>query len=434
MKTRQLGLGFALTGGLGLVILVLRLLAGGPPVLAAPVDRYVRAGGVDVGGCTLPSAPCATVQYAVDVASDGDAIYVAQGIYSDIHFTGSYTQVVYLTKTVDIRGGFASDFGSWDPVLHPTVLDAGGQGRVFYITGDGSRVIEGFRIVNGDAEAGGGGWGGGAFAVGGSGPSLTVTMRHNVVRDNRALVGSGTGNGGGLSFVFCNVVLERNEIGHNETDGSGGGVRLEQSNGELWDNVIRFNQAGTGGGIYLVNLASARMTNTVLSDNTVTSGGSGLVAAGAYARLVHTTLARNSGADGSGVYVTGSGFSAGYVTMTNTIAVSHTVGITVYNSGSPMVPTNKAYVDGVMWYDNGQNVGGSLGEITVTHAYTGAPGFRPDGYHLGPASAAIDLGLEAGVATDIDGETRPTGLAPDLGADEAWRRTFAPVVLRNSGL
>jgi hypothetical protein len=39
-------------------------------------------------------------------------------------------------------------------------------------------------------------------------------------------------------------------------------------------------------------------------------------------------------------------------------------------------------------------------------------------YHIGPGSAAIDAGVDAGVTTDIDGEARPFGAGYDLGADE----------------
>ena len=57
----------------------------------------------------------------------------------------------------------------------------------------------------------------------------------------------------------------------------------------------------------------------------------------------------------------------------------------------------------------------------------------PDGgdYHIGVGSAAIDRGVDAGVMTDMDGDHRPIGLLPDIGADEAWRWIFLPLVLRS---
>jgi hypothetical protein len=64
----------------------------------------------------------------------------------------------------------------------------------------------------------------------------------------------------------------------------------------------------------------------------------------------------------------------------------------------------------------------------VTHAYTGTPAFAPDGYHLTALSGAIDHGVDAGVTSDIDGEARPQGLAPDLGADEYVEGTSYPVM------
>jgi uncharacterized repeat protein (TIGR01451 family) len=125
----------------------------------------------------------------------------------------------------------------------------------------------------------------------------------------------------------------------------------------------------------------------------------------------HTTIARNSGGDGSGVHLRS--YDPTTISLTNTILTSHTVGIT---AGTNSLVT----LNGVLWFDNGTNTGGD-GAITVTHAYTGDPAFialQPGHYHLSPASAALDRGVETGVGEDIDGEPRPFGSHPDLGADE----------------
>jgi hypothetical protein len=124
-------------------------------------------------------------------------------------------------------------------------------------------------------------------------------------------------------------------------------------------------------------------------------------------RLLHTTIARNHKDDGSGVYVGGD--SA--VTLTNTILVSHAVGINVTEGCT-------ATLEGTLWYSNTADWDGEGATITGAHNTWGAPLFDSDGYHLLDGSAAIDQGVDAGVTTDVDGEARPMGLGYDIGADE----------------
>jgi hypothetical protein len=113
------------------------------------VSLYVAITGTDSGNCSTPVSACLTIQYAVDQASEGDEIRVASGSYTgvsvrpraDVTTTGVVTQVVYISKTVAIRGGYTTtnNFADPpDPVANPTTLDAQKQGRVLYITGDPS--------------------------------------------------------------------------------------------------------------------------------------------------------------------------------------------------------------------------------------------------------------------------------------------------------
>ena len=147
--------------------------------------------------------------------------------------------------------------------------------------------------------------------------------------------------------------------------------------------------------------------------------------------LRHTTLARNTGGDGSGVFVTDAGSTPSTVVLTNTILVSHTVGITA-TAGS------KATLEGTLWgsdsWANGTDLGGDGDIITGTVNIWGDPAFvNPDGgdYHIGPDSAAIDAGMNAGVVTDIDGDLRPIGAGYDIGADEYAVCTYLPLAVKN---
>ncbi len=81
-----------------------------------------------------------------------------------------------------------------------------------------------------------------------------------------------------------------------------------------------------------------------------------------------------------------------------------------------------------MWYANQANL---VGGVTHINDHAGNPVFSADGFHIGPVSAALDIGVNAGVTDDIDGERRPQGGGYDIGADEYdLRDIFLPMVVK----
>lgn len=492
---------------------------------SAPAIRYVAITGTAVGDCSTPADACRTIQYALDRAGAGEEIRVAAGVYTDVNTYAGLRQVVYLSKTLTLRGGYTTtDWTSSNPLSYPTILDAQAGGRVLYVTGHISPTLEGLCITGGDAtglggssgvigagaDAGGGLYaitatvtlskaqvfsntahhGGGAFFYNSPGATLRgnviisnttdnlaaglyfrnspgAELTANTISNNFARGSGGMQNYGGARFEnSANVTLTHNIISGNHADNqcggicftsgshnatlvgndiignsagtpghvnsAGGGLSFITSKGaNLIDNTITDNSSNTfGGGLYLER-SDVTLTNNVIVDNRITvntsftGSGSALYSAGSSPRLLHTTLARNSGGDGSGVYVTDVFGSFSTVALTNTILVSHALGITV-------TAENTATLNGVLWYGNAANYGGS-GTITATNPYTGDPAFAADGYHLRPFSKAIDQGVDAGVIRDIDGQPRPYGAGYDLGADEYWpSRTsiYLPLILR----
>ena len=319
------------------VILTLLWLLNVPslPVTAGAVTttstRYVSTTGTDSDDCTDSTSPCRTVQYAVDQASEGGTIKVASGTYTDIHQRASITQVVYISKTVTLRGGYDADFADWNGDRYKTVLRpglTGFDGRVVLVAPGASPTLEWLHILEGDATYEGGVYnifrdsesgGGGVLAAGAFNSDDTITIRNCVIagnvastnynadgggvylhyRDNAVLTdntvrgntastagGPAYGWGGGIGISACdNVVVSGNVIADNVTNtgygrGNGAGLRLHDSNGaRVTANQIYSNTANeSGGGIHIrftndVQIVGNTIYNNVAAQNQAGYGG-----------------------------------------------------------------------------------------------------------------------------------------------------------------
>lgn len=334
-------LALALTIGLLVGLATLAAWGNGPPAVQAHGGsvRYVAPTGADVGDCADPGHPCATVQYAVDQATWGDEVHIATGVYTDVHQRAGITQMVYISKTVSLRGGYPAGFsGPPDPDAHPTTLDAQGRGRVLYIIGAISPSVEGLRITGGNAAGlGGTPWGddagGGVYVL-----TSTVIIRCNLVFSNTAWYGGGlylqcgtatfseniiTTNtadkcGGGLYSWSSAVALDGNTVTTNAAD-SGGGLLLYASTATLHRNIIISNTAySSGGGLFLVGSDDGVLDDNTITANTANDGG-GLRLWYSAAMLNDNTISMNAANLGGGLFLSGSDVVlSGNVVTTNT--------------------------------------------------------------------------------------------------------------------
>jgi parallel beta-helix repeat protein len=478
------------------------------------------------------------VQYAVDRATAGDEVLVATGVYTGVQARAGISQVVYISKTVAVRGGYRPDFGAWDPEIYSTTVDAEDQGRVIFASGPGiTLTLEGLRLTGGTAmgpNEGGGGlylstaslfvhdctvysntaesYGGGLYL-----DQATGTLEANTIQSNTVLAPAYYHGGGGIYAASSELALGDNLIQHN-TSGEraggvylgggrativgnaftgnrgigreGGGLHLRNGTATLADNTFRDNAAHWGGGVYadqgtitlthnlfvsnavtvysggavtllygggrlehnliLSNTANGRgggvhfyqasvaldsnrfhhnrtqdnggglsalggnlvLINNVFADNRAGNDGGGFQIVGATAHLWHTTLARNGS---SAAWIEG-----GTAWFTNTLVYSHTIGLD--NVGGAVTLTQTLW--DAVWTP-------TLGSVTEAGSFTGTAALDADGYHLTAASEAMNAALFSAIRADVDGERRPMGPAPDLGADEyPYFVLYLPLVLR----
>ena len=264
---------------------------------------------VPIGEATGPFTPChqvfTSVQDAVDTAVSGQQIWIATGVYSDVHTRNDVSQVIYLDKSITLQGGFTIPFDAQpDPEANPTTLDAQGNGRAVYVAEGQDVTLIGLNITNGNATNLGGkanapnGWGGGIFSIsstltisqstivdnvadmqdrdgtdGGFGGGIavrngTLFLYNSTVRDNLAAQYD-LGVGGGIAVENSEFTIENNMIVSNTavlTDslqvayGFGGGIATGESNGSLinnqigWNTAVHFGHGGNGGGFYFENV------------------------------------------------------------------------------------------------------------------------------------------------------------------------------------
>jgi hypothetical protein len=197
------------------------------------------------------------------------------------------------------------------------------------------------------------------------------------------------------------------------------------------DNALKADSVGTwvlfaanagldsGTGLVVRNAPAFTLTNNLLAGNAASAleiGAAGGNQTGS-GFIAHNTLVNG----GNGVMV----WSPFNVTLVNNIVVSCTVGISV-SAGA--LPTASVNIDHTLLWGNAAN------PLTGTNVVAQDPRFVDPAmhdYHLRSDSPAIDAGADAGVTVDWEGDLRPQGSAPDIGADEMHaEQLYLPLIMR----
>jgi len=385
-------------------------------------------------------ADYATIQAAINAASNGDTILVADGTYTEnIDFKGK-------AITVKSANGSAT-----------TIIDGGALDTVvkFQTNETSSSVLDGFTIRNGAVNSSSTFSGSGIYVN-----SSSPTIVNNVIKANGGCQGSGidvqfgspliqgntitqnsqsgcvggTGGGGILLGGAAQAQILNNTISQNSMGVDGGGISLfAAGTPTIRGNTITANTSGgNGGGIAMANQSDAVVTDNIFQGNTALHGGgiATLVPSGAKGPIVvNNTFSSNSATQGgSELYF--SGFP-NQTQFANNIFVGAASQIAVdcdtsYSPQPPIFQFNDVFSPSGTSFAGSCTSASGTGNISVDPLFVNPA----SDFHLPPTSPAVDVGSNsapnlptqdiAGNARILDGK----GLCKatvDLGAYEFVR-------------
>jgi hypothetical protein len=363
---------------------------------------------------------------------------------------GTYPDLIQIGKDLTVHGAGVDQ----------TIIDRGGSStgiEVYYFPPDPSPTvtITGLTVQNALSMAGGGG----VMNAGG-----TLTLNSCAIRDNTASSGAGIYNGPDGILFLANCLLE----GNISTGTSGGAGIYNRGSLYVEDTTIRDNHAdaasANGGGLLNDNGASDEvkvirstlsgnsteqfgsaihdqgegdlyMVNATVSGNLINSAfgpgdGSIFIGLNSSAEILFTTIAWN--------FAGGAGVEGGIVTA-GSLVISDSIVANNDNTNCLAVDAGSITSEGNN-IENGTDCGfTSGGDMQNTDPLLG--GLADNGgptwtMALLPGSPAIDAAGDQACADptvggiDQRGISRPIGATCDIGAFEAHRYLFLPVITR----
>ncbi len=398
------------------------------------------------------------LQDALAVATSGDEIKVAGGVYKPDEGTGVTAGDPYATfqliSGVAIYGGFGGE-----STLSGDIGTPGNNSDNSYhvVTASGcgvGTILNGFIITRGDTSPLFNRHGGGMHIV-----DSSLTVRSCTFSENTASLGGGMYNkDSSPDITDCTFISNR-------ASRNGGGMHNNNSAPKVTNCTFRNNQAEhNGGGINTVEDSAADITNCTFIDNSAGGGGGGLHVTSSSPTLVNCTFSDNSAEYGGGMHSGG----AGTPTAINCVFVANSAGdhagamnnssdttvtnCTLYGNSAPRVGgmlninSRPIVTNCIIWGNTdelhnsgeGGQIDGNLGWMTINYScIQGWTGFLGGLGNIGDDPLFVNAGggncrllagspcIDAGdnsapglSGPDIDGNSRIIGLAVDMGAYE----------------
>ena len=214
--------------------------------------------------------------------------------------------------------------------------------------------------------------------------------------------GATTVNTGGAVYTYGNLTVDRCTFVGNQTDGFGGAISFTGLNGRVTNSVFADNLSGASGAGVKASLISGTLT------------------------LLNNTFADQYKNPQEAVLVNGT------ASLQNNVFYNYKAGLTASGVVTATEDYNLFAADDIDPQAlNGATVlRGGHDRIAASPRFVNAAAAN---YSLQQSSPAIDMGVDAGVATDAAGNPRPFGSAADIGAYEYQGVGIPSVSIAKSG-
>jgi parallel beta-helix repeat protein len=320
------------------------------------------------------------------------------------------------TNTADKRGGGICAYTASPTITGNTIEDNSAFGSPGGAAGGGIACFTSASLIDGNIISGNTA----VFSAGIECYASTLTISDNVVTENSADFAAGIGISAGSS-----AIVRGNLISGNTAIFSGGGLDCNGSYAEIADNVISGNvvTVGAAGGISIMTQSNPLLVNNIICGNTAALLGGGVAVDWSTPLLVNNTITENAAvSNGGGFFCSGTAD----VTMVNTIlwGNSASLGQEIYVDRQSALTISYSDVEGGQgsaFVDPLATLTWGAGMVDADPLFADATAGDYHIFHTSLCRNAGDAAAPGLPATDFEGDSRPTGAAPDMGADE-----FAP--------
>lgn len=267
---------------------------------------FVCCARVDAATLRVPQDH-ASIQLAIQAASNGDVIDVAAGTW--------FETIDFLGKDIHVRSVDGPSV---------TIIDAGGAGAVAtFQNSEAAAVLEGFTLRGGTgAVLGNSTFGGGVFAF-----TSSPTIRGNVIESNEANFGGGIACIGAGSARIEGNIVRSNKAFQDPPSGRGGGVYIADGAFPILEgNEIAWNTGQVqGGGVWCGDSAQPFLVENDIHDNLTSVDGGGIaVVSDAFVLLRDCELRGNRSANrGGAIHVEEATIDAAGNRMTGNFVSQH---------------------------------------------------------------------------------------------------------------